>query len=732
MPECMNSHDREGLLTAPPKPLASWYAEGLSDGLGDRLLMFDNSAAPSLELLRFRRQLAQVPGFETALRDHVHRLRGFRHPAFARVRSVQRLEPDDDLALISNCTPGKRLSEVLHRAHGPAFAAALIRQLAPALVLFQQYDAGVSHGALSPDRIVVSPEGSLTIVEHVIGPAIDTLELQTAQLASIGMALPPSAAGAAPRLDVATDWYQLGLVAVSVLIGRPVTASDLPQLETLLDGQSHVPALDGSGLSLFMRQWLERALQISGTRIESGADARAALDELLRKERTGDSRRIESVRHEQAATSASSLTTGAGQLDVLTGEVAGGSPAVAEQTRQITSYCDSEPDPVELFPLEQAPVRPPTRKPSTLDVPAPGEVPHRPQAATVLKPEAFAGTKRDLAAVGAKRDPVTEKGTAPHDTPAATRTALHDPRVAARPPLHDPPVVNRTPAHDPRVVTRTAARDPRVGTRTPAYDPRAGTRTPLRDPRVATRPPLQDPPAAAQPYPGGMVRKTIRTSVIAALALIAAVEAGVIAGLARALWVAPEPAVVVETAAFGEDVQVSSRAATETAPLRLTTAPDLGWVRVTSAAPPGIFGAAGAGGHSGTIRISSPIKLKVLEGSRQLGSVPGADLKIPAGRHEIELLNPALGYRLKQSLDIQAGETVSIHIAPPHGWMTIYAVPTAEVSIDGQPVGRTPLGPLPLVPGEHEFTFRHPSGPKDRQRVMVRSEQSSRVIGILR
>src|SRR5918995_174788 len=146
---------------AAPKPLASWYAQGLSDGLGDRLLMFDNSSAPSLELLRFRPDLADLPGFEAALREQVRRLDQFRHPSFARVRAVQRLEPDDDLALISNCTPGKRLSEVLHEARGPAFAAALIRQLAPALVLLQQHDAGSTHGVLSPDRIVVSPEGRL-------------------------------------------------------------------------------------------------------------------------------------------------------------------------------------------------------------------------------------------------------------------------------------------------------------------------------------------------------------------------------------------------------------------------------------------------------------------------------------------------------------------------------------------------------------------------------------------
>ena len=160
---------------AAPHALASWYAPGLSDGLGDRLLMFDNSAAPSLELLRFRPDLADNLHFELALREQVHRLARFEHPAFARVRSVQRLEPDGDLALVSNHTPGKRLSEILHRAHGPAFAAAMIRQLVPALVELQQQHPGAAHGLLGPDRVVVSPEARLTIVEHVVAPAIDAV-----------------------------------------------------------------------------------------------------------------------------------------------------------------------------------------------------------------------------------------------------------------------------------------------------------------------------------------------------------------------------------------------------------------------------------------------------------------------------------------------------------------------------------------------------------------------------
>jgi hypothetical protein len=41
--------------------LASWYVPGHADGFGDRLLMFDNTSTPSLELLRFHRDLTATP-----------------------------------------------------------------------------------------------------------------------------------------------------------------------------------------------------------------------------------------------------------------------------------------------------------------------------------------------------------------------------------------------------------------------------------------------------------------------------------------------------------------------------------------------------------------------------------------------------------------------------------------------------------------------------------------------
>ena len=73
--------------------------------------MFDNTNAPSWELLRFRPEFAAAIGFEAALRERVERLCLFRHASFTTVRSVEELGSGDGLALVATYAPGRRLSE---------------------------------------------------------------------------------------------------------------------------------------------------------------------------------------------------------------------------------------------------------------------------------------------------------------------------------------------------------------------------------------------------------------------------------------------------------------------------------------------------------------------------------------------------------------------------------------------------------------------------------------------
>src|SRR5262245_15852307 len=198
--------------------LATWYAQGHSDALGDRLLMFDNTSAPSWEILRFRPSLARDSRFETAIREQVERLTSFRHPAFPLVRPIQELGHEDGLAVVSTFAPGLRLSEALKKPRSVMFAVRMIRQLVPALAALQEHVPGVAHGALNAERIVVAAEGGLMIREHMIGAALASLGLSANTLWSdFGILTPPTDLPA-PPLDCRSDVAQAALVVLSLMV----------------------------------------------------------------------------------------------------------------------------------------------------------------------------------------------------------------------------------------------------------------------------------------------------------------------------------------------------------------------------------------------------------------------------------------------------------------------------------------------------------------------------------
>ena len=210
------------------KNVASWYTPGLSDGLGDRLLMFDNTSGSSLELLRFKREFANRPQFEDALRRRVAQLERFTHPAVATVRTVQSLGANDGLALVSNQTIGRRLSEVVREARGHRFALELLRQIVPALAALQDFGEDVSHGIITPDRVVVTPEGRLVLIEHVLGSAVESLNIPADRLRlEFGIPVPADAgrrrrSSAGVPLDRRADVLQLGFIALSLMAGREI------------------------------------------------------------------------------------------------------------------------------------------------------------------------------------------------------------------------------------------------------------------------------------------------------------------------------------------------------------------------------------------------------------------------------------------------------------------------------------------------------------------------------
>jgi len=272
----------------PPEPgndkrLTTWYAQGQSDGFGDRLLMFDNTNAPSWEILRFKPILAREPRFDAALRERVEQLAAFQHDAFPLVRPIKRLGHDDGLAVVSTYSGGASLSEALKKPRSAEFALRIIRQLVPALAALQRVGAGMAHGAVTVDRIILSADGRLMIREHMVGLALDSLEWPAARLwTEFGILVPRSSA--AVHIDERTDITQLAVVVLSLLAGRRIGPDEYPDKTVeLLDEltlKSHLQNPSNPTKFQALRHWLERALQLSGQSFTSAYDAEGALVDL--------------------------------------------------------------------------------------------------------------------------------------------------------------------------------------------------------------------------------------------------------------------------------------------------------------------------------------------------------------------------------------------------------------------------------------------------------------------
>jgi hypothetical protein len=235
------------------------------------------------------------------------------------------------------------------------------------------------------------------------------------------------------------------------------------------------------------------------------------------------------------------------------------------------------------------------------------------------------------------------------------------------------------------------------------------------------------------------------------LCLVCLVEGAVIAVLAaRPATSAPTSAsVVIESPTAGDTVLVDGKPA-GTTPLKLAVSSGTRAIRLVPAVAPAAFvapvevttlsaqadsdkralaaiEAAAAQQRSGGVRISSPIELKVLEGDRVLGSTADGAIVTTAGTHQLDLMNSALGFRVRQTVTIRAGALTAMTVTPPMGRLSINAEPWAQVTIDDKPIGDTPLANVSVTLGEHEVLFRHPQLGERKETVVVRADAPARV-----
>ncbi len=263
------------------------------DGIGRRWRTTD-PAVGEVETLRLRRELAEADSTEAALVERAGLLAGFSHPAIAPVLRVERVA-GAGLAIVSAAVTGVRLSDVLKNAERRSVprdldaARSILAQVVAALADFHGHSRDVSHGAIGPERIIICPDGRAVIVEPVLAPALERMQMGRTPLWTEFRVPVPPVAGTA-RLDQMTDVMQVGVLALALVLGRTIRRDEYPNRlhEMMLEASaSDAPGTidDRQAASRALRAWIHRTLQLEPrSSFRTAAEAAAALDAALAEE----------------------------------------------------------------------------------------------------------------------------------------------------------------------------------------------------------------------------------------------------------------------------------------------------------------------------------------------------------------------------------------------------------------------------------------------------------------
>lgn len=140
-----------------------------------------------------------------------------------------------------------------------------------------------------------------------------------------------------------------------------------------------------------------------------------------------------------------------------------------------------------------------------------------------------------------------------------------------------------------------------------------------------------------------------------------------------------------------------------------------------------VFSTNAEGVSSGWLSATTEVPLQIFEGGKLIGSTESDRIMLPVGDHSFEFANDSLGFRATRAVKIVAGQTATVAMPLPRAPMSFNAVPWAQVWIDGQPLGETPIGNVMQTIGSHQVIFRHPELGERRVTAVVTLNQTARV-----
>jgi hypothetical protein len=129
----------------------------------------------------------------------------------------------------------------------------------------------------------------------------------------------------------------------------------------------------------------------------------------------------------------------------------------------------------------------------------------------------------------------------------------------------------------------------------------------------------------------------------------------------------------------------------------------------------------------GWLSVEAPFDMQVREYGALVGTTSAGRLAMPEGRHELDLVSEAYGFRTRAEVQISSGKVATVTVKVPSGLLSVTALPWAEVWIDGKPAGATPLTDVPVPIGPHEVLFWHPEFGERRLSVAVTAATPAQV-----
>jgi PEGA domain len=712
----------DSFMTPVPATAPQPEAPLFTDGLGDRVVAVDAATGDLLQILRVRPQLLAVPSFEFALRERAARLANFRHAYYARVRRIDR--HPSGLAIVSDHVEGVRLSDMLRVAHERhlqidlSAALCLLRQVVPSIALLHENARDVAHGLLAPERLIVTPRARVIVVEHVLGSAVEQLQYNRERLwQELRVSVPVSVG--APRFDHRADVMAIGLIALALVLGRPLADHEYPQrLGTLLnEARARAAGSADQPLPDALHNWIARAIQLDVRQaFQSATEAQVALEEALADD---------SEFHP--------------------------APVALEAFLSRYSAAMLEPAPAPFVSSSPIAIVPATPSAATPSAAMPSAA--KPSSATVVTP-----------APASFHQPAKAPET-PKPSPRDITELLRD--------FDLPPVATTPAAHDARREAATPAADEKSGPRfsMPGGGAPMGRialivgvlavlggggfyaakvlRKPAQ-PKLGTFSLQTNPPGLAVFIDGVAQGNTpVRVSLNEGAHTAEIRGRGVPRVIPFTLPAGGEVSQMLEAAETPSSGSLLAQSAPPGARVSVDGV-DYGVAPVSVPnLPPGdhevVFQAEGgapvkqriliqagvtssvlapvstatAGPVSGWLTVKSPVAIEIRENGRLIGTTEADRIMMAAGKHDIELVNDTLGYRATRSVQVPPGKVAPLSLEMPMGVINVNASPWAEVWIDGRRAGETPMANLPIAIGPHEVVFRHPQLGEKRQAVSV-------------